>query len=172
MPPIAEIRRLAREAMRREADNPWEFSRLMRRWIPRIEVFPYRLCDGGHLVLRARFTLRLASLVPQAEDLQRIADTLTREMEVDLFDPPQREEFRQRVVQLRVDGHKENEVAALLKITKTAAQRAASLQRMMDRLGIDSPWLPVTEPPEDYPKLRRHHHQRYRFEPLSCKAGE
>jgi site-specific DNA recombinase len=40
------------------------------------------------------------------------------------------------------------------------------LQRKMDELGITDPWVSVTEPPSDYNRLRRHNHERYRFEPL------
>ena len=65
----------------------------------------------------------------------------------------------------------EREIAHKLGITKTAVQRAAALQRKMDELGLTDPYIPVTEPPEDLTKMRRHKHKRYRFEPLP-DAGE
>ena len=89
---------------------------------------------------------------------------------VDLFDPPQREEFRAQVIALKADMT-EREVAENLGITQPAVQNAAGLQRHMDKLGITDPYVPVTEPPAAGSKLRRHEHKRYRFEPLDG-AGE
>jgi hypothetical protein len=86
-------------------------------------------------------------------------------MNVDLFDPPQREKYREQVMQLRQTTTEKN-VARLLGVTVTAVQRAASLQRMMDAIGATDPYVPLTEPPVDYAKLRRHHHKRYDFQPL------
>ena len=63
-------------------------------------------------------------------------------------------------------GMTENEAAHQLGVTKTAAQRAAALDRQMRDLGLDDPYVPVLEPPDDLPKLRRHRHSRYRFEPF------
>ena len=40
----------------------------------------------------------------------------------------------------------------------------------MDELGITDPYLPVTKPPDDYTKLRRHKHARYHFEPLASAS--
>jgi hypothetical protein len=51
-------------------------------------------------------------------------------------------------------------------ITKTAAQYAAGLDRLMGRLGLIDPYVRMAEPPTDYPKMRRHLHPRYRFDPL------
>ncbi len=62
-------------------------------------------------------------------------------------------------------GKTEREVATELGITTTAAQRAVSLQRLMDKLGIQDPYQPVTKAPSEA-KLRRHLHSRYRFEAL------
>ena len=71
------------------------------------------------------------------------------------------------MVEQRAAGRKEREIADELGITQPAVQYAAVLQRVMDRLGITDPYLPVNEPPEDYAKLRRHKHRRFKFEPLS-----
>jgi len=35
----------------------------------------------------------------------------------------------------------------------------------MRELGLTSPYVLVTEPPEDYPKLRRHRNPKYSFRP-------
>jgi hypothetical protein len=36
----------------------------------------------------------------------------------------------------------------------------------MRELGLVSPYVPVAEPPADYPKLRRHRNPKYRFAPV------
>ena len=60
----------------------------------------------------------------------------------------------------------ERAAAKKLGITLTAASRAYSLHRRMQQQGLSDPYVLVKEPPADYPKLRRHHHPRYSFEPL------
>jgi len=172
IPTAAEIRDLALEAFRNLAIESDEFSRLIRELISRIVVYPVRLVDRGHLVLRAQFLLNLVPLMPDAKHIQGMEQVLRRWLCVDLFDPPQREEFRASVMtektkseggQQRLNQH---QIAAKLGITHTAVQRAAALQRKMDRLGVTDAYQIVTEPPGDYTKLRRHKHPRYRLEPL------
>lgn len=164
LPPITEIRQMAREKLAELAENSQDCARLIRVLIPKIVVHPYRLCDGGHLVLRARFKLNLSPLLQIDKDL--VVPALERELVVDLFDPPQREAIRKELVALRAGGMTQLKAAQRLGVTHTAAQRAAALQRQMDRLGLTDPYVPVLSPPDDYKMLRRHKHRRYRFEPL------
>ena len=35
----------------------------------------------------------------------------------------------------------------------------------MEGLGLADPYVPMTEPPADQARIRRHKHPRYRFEP-------
>ena len=86
-------------------------------------------------------------------------------MTVDLFTPPERVEYRQQALELRKGGT-ERAAAECLGITVTAAQRAAGLDRLMQQLNLADPYVPLREPPMDYPKMRRHRHPRYRFDPL------
>jgi len=44
---------------------------------------------------------------------------------------------------------------------------APALDRTMRGLGLDTPYVVVTDPPADYPKLRRHRNAKYRFEPVN-----
>jgi hypothetical protein len=171
LPTTEELKRLARESIARQASDPLGFGRAMRSLIPTIKVFPYRLCDGGAVVLRAHFTLSLASLMPVelGDEANRL---ITRSMVVDLFHEPQRAKFREQVVAMRAAGIKEDIVAAKLGITKTAAQRAAALQRRMDQLGISDPYVALTAPPADSKRRRRHEHLRYKFDPLPDVAGD
>ncbi len=100
LPPMAEIQRMAEQAFDGLAVDSPEFGRLLLRLIPRIVVHPHRLCDGGHPVLRARFTLRLVSFLPAAPGFERLAGVLERELVVDLFDRPQRVAYRVPVMEL------------------------------------------------------------------------
>jgi hypothetical protein len=84
---------------------------------------------------------------------------------VDLFKPPEPVRFRERVIALRAAKLTERQAAEQLGITITNAQRAADLQRQMMAQGIADPYFPVTSPPDDYAKLRRHKHPRYQFRP-------
>jgi hypothetical protein len=167
------LRQLAREEFKNLALDSFEFASLMRRLIPKILVLPHRLCDGGLIVLRARFRLRLGNLLTDRRAREVLSQPLDRIVTVDLFEPCQREASREQIVALRAainpetgKKHTEAEAARKVGITKTAAQRAAALQRQMDQLGLSDPYIPVMEPPDDYPKLRRHKHARYSFRPL------
>ena len=165
IPDIESLKTQVREIFAESACNSFEFADRLRCLVPRIVVFPFQLIDGGPVVLRAKFRLQLANLVPDACIRAALGDTLDRELQVDLFTPPQREEFRERVVSSRRQGETEQQIATSLGITHTAAQRAASLQRKMDAMGIVDPYLPLHSPPETG-RLRRHKHHRYQFDPL------
>jgi hypothetical protein len=143
-----------------------EFCQQMRELVPYLKVFPYRLMDGGRLVLRAKVVLNLVSLLPEPLRVPELSEVLRRKMTVNLFDLPQREEFRSKVVSLRQDKTTEHETAKALGITITAAQRAMALQRLMDERAAIDPYVLVTAPPEGSTKLRRHQHPRYQFQPL------
>jgi hypothetical protein len=156
---------LYRQLFRDLAIDSFEFAGYLRPLVPRIVVFPNRLCDGGKVVLRARFRLQLASLIPNVGTRTALQAPLERLLEVDLFDLPQRAKHRRAIAELRGSGMTERAVAQQLGLTTTAAQKASALQRLMDKKSITDPYVPV-EGPEDCPRLRRHEHPRYRFEAL------
>ena len=164
LPPVAELKRLAREAVGRLAFDEPEFGRLMRRLVPRIVASPHRPLDGGAVVLRAELTVNLAPLLGDAADA--LGGLIVRTAAVDLFDPPQRVAFRERVVALRGQGMTEARAAKEQGLTVTAAQRAMGLDRRMRAIGAVDPYRPLVAPPDDDGKLRRHEHVRYRFRPL------
>lgn len=172
IPPLQEIKARAVDAMTSLARSSPEFGRLMRRLIPRIQLFPHRLCDGGHLVLRARFTLDLVALIPEARGLENCSQILQRELVVDLFAPPQRERFRQRVLDLKAEGLTERRIAEVIKITQPAVQHSVALAREMAKRGLSDPYIPLLAPPEDYTKLRRHKHPRYKFRPMELTTED
>jgi hypothetical protein len=166
IPPVAEIKTMARTVLSDAAKGSPEFGRAMKSIIPKIVVLPFRLSDGGHIGLRAGFRLSVSNLLPDRRVQETLQQPLQRVLRVDLFDPPQREACRRRILEMRASGLTESQAAKACHITITAAQRAAGLQRRMDALGLTDPYVAVTEPPDDYTKFRRHKHKRYRFEPL------
>jgi hypothetical protein len=159
------LRELAREVFTDAAFDSPEFGRLMHRLIDKIDVYPVRLCDGGSVVHRARFTLHLARLLPETEADAGLEALLTVEMQVDLFDPPQRERFRKQAVDLRARGLTERQIAAELGITQPAVQYAFKLQHKMDKLGLTDAYVPVTSPEGLPSQFRRHRHKRFDFKP-------
>lgn len=171
LPSAEELKRQYHETFQDLAVDSYRFARKMRLLVPRIVVFPVRLCDGGSLVLRAKVRLRLSALITDGGTRRAVREAFEKMLVVDLFELPQREQFRVQVVALRKAGMKERSIAEKFGITQPAVQNAAGLQRLMDQLGITDPYVPVTEPPAEGSKLRRHLHKRYRFEPLDG-AGE
>ncbi|MGD9856840.1 MAG: hypothetical protein AB7U20_17975 [Planctomycetaceae bacterium] len=170
IPPISELKLMARQAFGDLASDHPEIGRLMRLLIPKIADFPCRLYDGKKIVMRAKFRLQLSRLLPDKRTQDILLHPLEQIRTVDLFDHPQREKHRQRIADLRQTGVTEAGAATICGITRTAAQNAMRLHRKMRQLGLDDPYVPVTEPPEDS-KLSRHHHHRYRFDPLD-DAGQ
>ena len=84
---------------------------------------------------------------------------------VDLFDPPQRAAFRERVVALRASGVTEQDAARRLSLTVTATQRAMSPHCLMAVAGVTDPYRLLSNPPDGDSRLRRHTHPRYQFHP-------
>lgn len=165
LPSASELTQLARDAFSSAATNSFEFADKLRKLAPRIVVFPYRLCDGGAIVLRAKFQLLIGGLLTDKQTREILNSELEKLLEVDLYDPPQREQHRLEVVARRVTGELEAKIAMDLGLTKTAVQQAASLQRKMDSLGITDSYVAVTKPDEDMGRMKRHRHPRYSFSP-------
>lgn len=164
LPPVERLRALAREAVGAMAFGDPAFGRTMRRIVPRVAVLPHQPLDGGAVVLRATLTVNLAPLLGAAGE--SVGGLVAREVTVDLFDPPQRVAFRERVAALRAAGQTERAAAAACGLTLTAAQRAMALHRLMQSAGVTDAYRLLTAPPADGEKCRRHRHARYRFDPL------
>lgn len=141
-----------------------DFADLMRQLVPSIEMYLVRLCDGGYLLPRARVTLALDGIIPGAESVPELSNLMSRVFTVDLFTPPQREQFREQAVGLASTGLGPGAIALSLpeKPTGTAIQRALALDGLMRQRGLSTPYELVLDPPEDR-VLRRHRHPRYRF---------
>jgi site-specific DNA recombinase len=164
---VSELRVLFEKEFKKLATCSWEFGQLMQRLVPEFEVYLVRLCDGGHPLPRARVKLALSGIVPDAVHVPALGELLTRSLTLDLFESPQRERIRQAAVDLASRGIGQREIARRLpeNPTQTAVQRALNLHRIMGDLGLNSPYVLLSEPPDDYPKLRRHRNPKYCFNP-------
>ncbi|WDI43774.1 recombinase family protein [Bremerella sp. P1] len=165
LPSSDKVRELAMDAITKGLDCPYRLSRVMRTLVPRIEAHPVRLCDGGAIVVRATFELNLCPLFPGLNEFSLAREVMTQTLEVDLFEPVQRELCREQVVELRSKGMYQRDIAAQLDITQPVVQNALTLQDTMDTLGLKDPYVPVTEAPTDLGRMRRHLHPRFKFQP-------
>jgi hypothetical protein len=163
---VVEIRALFERKFDRLAPESYEFGDLLRQVVPELHIYHVRLLDGGHLLPRARATLNLAGIVPDARYVPGFQDALTRVVTLELCTPPQREQIRGEAVRLAAAGLQQREVARRLGVTQPAVTAALALDRMMRDRGLNTPYTVVFEPPGDYPKLRRHPNPKFRFEPL------
>ncbi len=164
IPTAEELRKLAQQEFLGLAVESREYAEVMRNIVRDFYVLPYRLIDGGTISPRVVFKLDLGSI--EGVQVPNQLDCMTLDCMVDLMKPPQREEFRERIVALRESGLKEREVAVELGITQTAAQRAAKLHREMIRRGVSDPWQPVRTHAEAADCFQRISHPRFCFTPL------
>src|SRR5262249_52361924 len=98
LPDASRIRGVDRGEIAGVAAADPRVGRLMRRLVPSLSVHPFRLCDGGAVVLRARLRLCLAPLAGRLSSRPEVREALTRRLTVDLFEPPQRVVFRRQAV--------------------------------------------------------------------------
>lgn len=167
VPTADELRILAHEAFLDIDVGSPAFARLMRELIGDIHVYPFRLIDGGLPVLRAILSLNLMAFLPCKSRLPGTAFSFERTLIVDLFKKPDREKHRSEVVAgMQTEDMTFKAIAEKLKIFPSVAQRAGQIQRLMDSAGVSDPYLPIRTPIEGNAKYRRHHHPRFRFEPL------
>ncbi|QDU88427.1 Recombinase [Pirellulimonas nuda] len=168
-PSIERVRAAAMNSVAGLAIESQEFGRVMHDLAPEITVYPVRGVDGGRIHFRAVVRLDASCFAENLDEMPSAQDALRIELEVDLFDPPKpMAVLNQAVAMLCADGAKmkQREAAAALGTSQPAVQRALKLHRLMQELGLGSPWRQVLTPPEDDSKLRRYRHPRYRFEPL------
>lgn len=141
----------------------------MRQIVPEFHVYLVRLIDGGHLLPRAHTKLAFKGIAPGVVRVPELDDLLTRDLTIDLFEQaPQRERNHVESVQVEAEGIPQRKIAREIieKPKQATVFKALALHRQMLTLGLDSPYSVLREPPNDYPKLRRHLNRKYRFVPL------
>jgi hypothetical protein len=173
-PSVAELRSLLEAQFAQLAVESYEMGEFLQQLVPEFRVQLVRLCDGGHLMPRALVKLNLAGVAPDAIQVPRLAELLTREVTLDLFKPPQREQIRVAATTLAARGMTQREIVTALpqRVTLPAVQKAISLQRRTEEFGLSTPYVVLDGPPDDYPKVRRHRNPRYQFEPLDGHSRE
>lgn len=165
LPTASRLRELVLTSIDSLSRDSFEFARKMRQIIPKIIVFPYRLLDSDKVVFKAKYWFQPSMLLTNERTQPLISAQVDRVIELDFYDPPQREVYRTRVVEL-CRQMKVADAAAECRITKTAAHYALKLQKSIDELNLTDPYVPVDSPPAGSRKLRRHLHPRYQFNPL------
>lgn len=169
---IAVLRELLEQEFVGAAMESPEFGNLMRKLCPDFFVYLVRLCDGGHLLPRARVRLALDGIVRDRPFVPGLDELLRRDVTIDLFVPPERERIRLEAVKWRCSRLGPKAIAARIAEqtnehpTATAVQNSLKLHDRMTALGLESPYVLITAPPEDYGKLRRHKNEGYQFVPL------
>ena len=167
LPHANEWKSLVHEAFQDIDTSSPAFARLMRALVPEIHVYPFRLIDGGLPVLRARLTLNLVGFLPESSRFPGDMSVFQRELVVNLFNEPEREKYRVKVVTgMKEDNMTYKALAAQLKIKDYFVQQAGHLQKLMDSAGVTDPYQPIRTPIDGNRKYSRHRHSRYRFEPL------
>jgi hypothetical protein len=159
-----EFRELFRKQFADLARDSREFNDLLRMLVPSFHVHLVRLIDGGHPLPRAKVTLSLDGLSPDAKHVPGLVPLLTFDATIDLFQPPQRAVIREQAVVLTAQGLEQREIAVQLEVTQTAVGDAIALDKLMRGRGLTDPYVLLHAPPDDYPKLRRHRNPKYVFQ--------
>jgi site-specific DNA recombinase len=175
---LLDLRLQLRDEFGRLAVTSPEFGDLMRLLAPEFCVYLVRLCDGGHPLPRARVRINLAGNLRGIDRVPSVKTWFDRDWTIDLFKATQRETIRTAAVQINAESPKltydqiADEIDKRLHElpTSTAVGYALALQRRMEELGLDQPYVILREPPADYAKLRRHKNVKYRFEPTAAWA--
>jgi len=171
VPTADVIRQMFADTFQGLAVESWKFARLMRKLIPKIIVFPHQSCDGGKVVLRARFRLDLGGLDRSLKAANCLRPALERTLCVDLFDPPQRVLLHEEAARMVAGGTTQRDVGKARGVSQPIIQHALALHRLIEERGLPDAYLQIREPNMDGSKFRRHLHRRYRFDPLA-DAGQ
>jgi hypothetical protein len=163
---VAELRGLFTATFTDLAIESFEFADLLRPVVRDFHVGLVRMIDGGRLLPRAVLTLDLAGVAPDLGSVPGLCPLVQKEVAIDLFEPVQREAIRRAVVRRAGDGLDQRAIAAELGVTQAAVSKAVVLDRAMRAAGVDSPYVPVTDPPPATGKMKRSAHERYQFRPL------
>ena len=161
LPSFEEIAAVSEKTFENLAVEDQEFGRMMRSVVTEFFVLPYRLADGGHVQARIAYRASLAPLVDHPD-----LELLKFERSVDLMGEPRRLRYLDAVVSKVGAGEKHADVADELGILKTEVSHAMRLHRAMKRLGVASPWVPMTTPGQVVDSFKRVSNSQFDFKPL------
>lgn len=172
IPKVSEIRDKINDAfIKLTIDSP-ELGRILHDLLPNIEVFPCQMVNGGKPVLRATLVLDLACFFPDKITLDGMDGILRREINVDLFDFPDPVRWLDKIAEYLPTGKSLNFIGKALGIPAYLVSRTRKLLQTMKALGLSNPFQELTEPPENFKKMRRHLHPRYSFNPIQRDKSE
>lgn len=166
IPPMADLKRMVREAIARQDIQSAEYYRIMCRLVPELHILPYRLLEGKTICARAMFILDLAPLLGPNGLQEELRGLVRHRVMVDLCDHPTRELIRERVVVLRRQGVGIRAIAKQLGHNASEVQRSMKIQKIMDENELTDSYYRLTSPPDDCGNLRRHRHERFHYEPM------
>ena len=161
LPSFEEIATVSEKTFENLAVEDQEFGRMMRSVVKEFFVLPYRLADGGHVQPKIVYCASLAPLVDHPD-----LELMQFDRVVDLTDNPRRAQILGEVVEMVTSGAKHADVAAELGVFKTEVGYAMRLHRAMKRLGVDAPWVPVTNVDQVVDYFKRVSNSQFDFKPL------
>ena len=161
LPSLEEIIAVADKSFENIAVADQGFGRMMKSVVTEFFVLPYRLADGGHVQPKILYRACLAPLVKHSD-----LELLQFDRLLDLTKNPKRVRFLDAVVEMVSAGAKHAEIAAELDIFKTEVAYAMQLHRSMAELGVDTPWVPVTDSDQVIDYFKRVRNPQFDFKPL------
>ena len=172
IPKVSEIRDKIRSSFIKLTSDSPELGRILHDLLPKIEVIPCQMVNGGKPVLRATLVLDLACFFSDKRALEGMDGILRREIKVDLFDLPNTVKWLEKIAEDLPTGKSLNLIGKALGIPGYLVSRTKKLLQTMNALGLSNPYQDLTEPPENFKKMRRHLHPRYSFNPIQLDKSE
>lgn len=145
VPSADEVRRLAEDAISTFDPCDPEVYRNLKRMMPSMTAYPFRLLDAGKVFVFIHVRLDLRGLVPGLEGLACAENAWTHEFIVPAFAPPPRLLHVARVRQLQAEGSGVLESARQLGVQPREISKARKLIRLMDERGTSCPFAPITD---------------------------
>ena len=161
LPSLDEIAAVSDRSFENLAVEDQEFGRMMKSVVTEFFVLPYRLADGGHIQPKIVYCASLAPLVDHPD-----LELMQFDRVVDLTMSPRRAQILGEVVEMVTSGAKHADVAAELGVFKTEVGYAMRLHRRMKALGVDAPWVPVTNADQVVDYFKRVSNSQFNFKPL------
>ena len=160
----AELNELLRTAFLALATDSYEFGSMLPKIVPNVFLYLVRMIDGGPCLPRVRFTVDLTgSFESDAPD--ELQSLLVREFTVDMFEIPKRARLREEVMRLRESGYNVKKTIEYLNepLSSKVIADTVKFNEQYVEMGVSDPLQFQAEPPNDYPKFRRHLNKRYSF---------
>ncbi|WP_010583092.1 recombinase family protein [Schlesneria paludicola] len=164
IPKMEEIATLVEETFA-ELGKDDEAHRLLCRVLPSIIIRPVELCDSMNVEPQAIVELDLSPLAEHLAGHSLPSFASPKRLVVNLFEP---RPYVQHAPQLGAIEQRGSVVSTgyALGLSLGEIGMARKLFRIMRERGLQSPWVPINDPPSRGWKGKRHLHPRYQFEPL------